>query len=351
MSRAEIGHFPGHRLQPKANDDHAANAARKRLAELPDQYQDAAMPRRETLAGKLQPVSPAANAAAPVTAPAAPTAVAETSSLAQGPTSSPSGASAAEADVHPEAKAKAKTRHSRHHLLPSRLKPVAIGVLTFALILLVFKAPIFLQQVSYLTHKPAAAPPATPAVTASAPPSLAIPKVNVTAPIIFASSNVEASIQKDLQSGVVHYAGTANPGENGNSVIFGHSSNDWWEPGNYKFVFVLLDKLVVGDTFTANYNGTQYVYQVTETKVVEPTDVSVLGGSGVPEMTLITCTPPGTSWKRLVVRAKQTSPAPKAETVAVRGDGARGSLPSGTSSFTDQIGNLWQSITSFFSGN
>ena len=66
------------------------------------------------------------------------------------------------------------------------------------------------------------------------------------------------------------YSGTANPGENGNAVFFGHSSNDIWEKGNYKFVFVLLEKLAVGDQYEIHYQSRKYIYTVEQTRVVEP---------------------------------------------------------------------------------
>ena len=103
-----------------------------------------------------------------------------------------------------------------------------------------------------------------------------IPKIGVTAPLVFVNTTNEAEVLLALRSGVVHYYGTALPGENGNTAFFGHSSNDWWEPGNYKFVFVLLEKLTVGDTYEIHYNSRKYVYRVTQTKVVEPNDLSVL---------------------------------------------------------------------------
>lgn len=214
------------------------------------------------------------------------------------------------------------------------------------------KAPLFISQLGYFTNKPqnTSAPAAAQVVQVSPEPIISIPKINVSAPIVFAKSNVEANIQKDLESGVVHYANTALPGEPGNSVIFGHSSNDWWEPGNYKFVFVLLDKMVVGDTFTVNYNSKQYMYEVTETKVVEPTDLSVLNQGSTPEMTLITCTPPGTSWKRLIIKAKQVSPSPQIVTPSTesKDTGIEAALPGSEKSIVDRMAEWWRNATDGF---
>ncbi len=236
-----------------------------------------------------------------------------------------------------------------------KFRPLITGVITFVLLFLVFKSPILISQLSYLTDKPKTAPTETNGANAAVPanPVISIPKINVNAPIVFAKDNAEAAIQKDLEGGVVHYAHTALPGERGNAVIFGHSSNDWWEPGNYKFVFVLLDKLQVGDTYTVNYNSRQYVYRVTESKVVEPTDLSVLRQGKDNELTLITCTPPGTSWKRLVVRSVQISPSPDGSAVASgdADDPGGATLPGNSPSWSKQISDWWKGVTNSFGGN
>jgi sortase A len=193
--------------------------------------------------------------------------------------------------------------------VPSRLRPALVAIGIFGLTLLAFKAPVIYEQLHYSKSSPAVTIPGT-TVAVSADPTISIPKININAPVVYLSSTAEADVQQGLQNGVVHYGNTPVPGQNGNAVFFGHSSNDWWVPGNYKFVFVLLDKVIVGDTFSINYQSKHYVYQVTGTQVVDPTDVAVLSQTSTPTVTLITCSPPGTSWKRLVVSAKQISPTP-----------------------------------------
>lgn len=150
-------------------------------------------------------------------------------------------------------------------------------------------------------------------------PLITIPKINVSAPIVFDEpSYKESKVQLALQRGVLHYGSTANPGQNGNAVLFGHSSGQLWAPGNYKFVFTLLDKLEQGDKFIVDYQGTRYIYKVTEKKVVDPTDLRVLDQTSTPTISLVTCTPVGTSNYRLVVRAEQISPRPDASSQMVQ---------------------------------
>ncbi|MDD5693142.1 MAG: sortase [Patescibacteria group bacterium] len=144
---------------------------------------------------------------------------------------------------------------------------------------------------------------------------LVIPKIGVNAPIVFVQSVDEKTVQDGLQNGVVHYAYTAKPGEEGNSFITGHSSNYWWNKGAFNYIFANLGRMAVGDQAKIYYNGNKYLYQVTEVKVVPPTDVSVLKQTATPTLTLMTCTPPGTSWQRLIIKLDQVSPLYKAPVV------------------------------------
>lgn len=145
-------------------------------------------------------------------------------------------------------------------------------------------------------------------------PKLIIPKINVEAPIVLDETSIaEDAVQEALEDGVLHYATTPKPGELGNSVIFGHSSNNILNEGDYKYVFVLLNKLENGDTFFVHKDGKRYTYKVYDKKIVSPEEVSVLGDTEKKaSMTLITCDPPGTAINRLVVFAEQINPSPNA---------------------------------------
>lgn len=174
-------------------------------------------------------------------------------------------------------------------------------------------------------------------------PQIIIPKINVQIPVVYDVPTIEeAEVQKGLERGVVHYAITPNPGEKGNAVIFGHSANNILNKGQYKFAFVLLHKLEINDTFYIDYNGTRYAYKIFERKIVPPTDVSVLYANDKPAtMTLITCDPPGTNLKRLVLVAEQVSPDPtKNATSAVSQDASTAKpaeLPSNSQSLWSRL--------------
>lgn len=220
-------------------------------------------------------------------------------------------------------------------------------LVTGGLIFTAFNSQLIIGQVEYLTR--ADEQPegddsglSLSTVFISPDPRIIIPKINLDVPVVYDEpSYEEAKVQAALERGVVHYGNTAVPGENGNNVIVGHSSNNWWAAGDYKFAFVLLDKLEVGDTYVLNYNSRQYIYEVFRKDVVEPTDLSVLEPVGEPIVTLITCTPPGTSWKRLVVQARQISPDPNySEDTASQesiGEIINNPLPGSPPAFWDQV--------------
>jgi LPXTG-site transpeptidase (sortase) family protein len=150
-------------------------------------------------------------------------------------------------------------------------------------------------------------------VAANSTPEVIIPKINVEIPVIYsAPSDNEANIENLLENGVVHYPSTVLPGQVGNAAFFGHSSNNIFNPGKYKFAFVLLHEIVNGDTFYLTYNQQVYVYQVISHQLVSPSDVAVLGSVSGQTATasLITCDPPGTDINRLIVVGKQISPNP-----------------------------------------
>lgn len=143
-------------------------------------------------------------------------------------------------------------------------------------------------------------------------PKIIIPKIGVEAPVVYDEPRVdEPSYQAALERGVVRLGNTPDPGMRGNIVIGGHSSNNVFNAGGYKYVFVNLKQLDLGDIFYLNFEGVRYTYKVTVAKkIVTPTDTSVLQQTSTPTVTLFTCDPPGTNINRLIVQAEQISPDP-----------------------------------------
>lgn len=151
-------------------------------------------------------------------------------------------------------------------------------------------------------------PTATQAI--SPEPRLIIPKLNVDVPVIFGINYTEVAAA--MERGVAQFSipgANAMPGQVGNLVLSGHSSGDIYNENLYKFIFSGLERLSVGDLIYINYESVRYTYQMTGSQVVEPSDVAALVyPTDRPILTLITCTPLGTSRYRLLITAEQINP-------------------------------------------
>lgn len=209
---------------------------------------------------------------------------------------------------------------AKHHL-----QSLLFGLGMGAIVIIIFLFGFFNEVIISPFIQPSRAAADTPlivsdsSVAATSTPEVIIPKINVEIPANYTETSTnEADIENDLESGIVHYPSTSVPGQAGNAAFFGHSSNNIFNKGKYKFAFVLLHTLVKGDTFYLSYNGKLYVYKVISRAIVDPSDVGVL--NPVPGQTatatLITCDPPGTSLHRLVVVGQQISPDPSGNTQA-----------------------------------
>lgn len=98
---------------------------------------------------------------------------------------------------------------------------------------------------------------------------------------------------------VGHYIGTSNPGEAGNIVLAGHISSP-----HAGAVFKGLPKIAPGDAVTLYSDESQFLYRVTDIRVVEPSEVEVMLPTEESVLTLITCVPDGVYSHRLIVTAK-----------------------------------------------
>ena len=129
--------------------------------------------------------------------------------------------------------------------------------------------------------------------------SLSIPKLNIKDAKVVVGG-------EDLSKSLIHYLPKGLPGEYGNVAIFGHSTlPQLYSSKDYKSIFTYLPSLETGDVIRVKIGDLEYEYQVYDMFVVDPDEISVLDqqkdGSF---LTLITCVPPGTYLKRLVVKAK-----------------------------------------------
>jgi len=144
---------------------------------------------------------------------------------------------------------------------------------------------------------------------------IVIPKLGKSVPIVEMGvekltgqnwNELEKQIQSSLRDGVVHYPGTAIPGQFGNVFITGHSSYYPWDSGQYKDVFATLSKLEVGDRYYVYYKQSKFTYEVITKKEVKPNNVDVLTQPHDEKIsTLMTCMPVGTTLRRLIITAKE----------------------------------------------
>ena len=138
---------------------------------------------------------------------------------------------------------------------------------------------------------------------------ISLPKIGVTAPMIWSISEDEKSVFKDLESGVSHFPKTAAPGQPGNMVISGHSSNYVWAKGSYNHIFKDLNLLFKDDIIkikSIQEDGRVIIhtYKVTDKFVTKGDDPKIFEDSAKPTLTLTTCWPIGTNLKRLIIRAE-----------------------------------------------
>lgn len=128
---------------------------------------------------------------------------------------------------------------------------------------------------------------------------LTIPKLNITKARVVVGGD-------DLTKSLIHYVPKSMPGEFGNVSIFGHSTlPQLYNEKDYKTIFTYLPSLEKGDAIFINVGDLEYEYEVSDMFVVNPDKISVLDQQyDAAYLTLVTCVPPGTFWKRLIVKAK-----------------------------------------------
>lgn len=186
--------------------------------------------------------------------------------------------------------------------------------------------------------------------TVSAEPRLIIPKLNIDVPVSFDIHYDD--VMEAMNHGVAHFSipgANALPGQIGNLVISGHSAGDIYSNNPYKFIFSGLERLIPGDLIYINYNSTRYTYQITGDQTVEPDNVAALiYPTDKPILTLITCTPLGTSRYRLLVTAEQINPTYSDSDVAedsstdISSDtSSNTTMPANSPSFFE---NIWRGI-------
>ena len=128
---------------------------------------------------------------------------------------------------------------------------------------------------------------------------------SISIPSLGLSDAVVSLFDEDLTKHLVQYPQTALPGQPGSPVIFGHSTlPQFFDPKKYTTIFSNLPKVKPGSDIFVKYNDREYTYRVTSTMEVKPSELWVLKQNyNAKTIKVITCVPPGTTLKRLVVEA------------------------------------------------
>jgi sortase A len=136
-----------------------------------------------------------------------------------------------------------------------------------------------------------------------------IPKIKVEKVV------VQGVSRADLKKGPGHVPSTVMPGQAGTFAVSGHRTT-------YGAPFFRLNELGKGDIITVIDRASIFTYSVTATRIVRPTDTSVLnnvrGGNGnvKPTIVLTTCHPRFSAKQRLIVFGDLVAKVPNNGTVA-----------------------------------
>ena len=119
-----------------------------------------------------------------------------------------------------------------------------------------------------------------------------LPKMDIELPILLGAN------EENMSSGAVHLTGTSYPigGVNTNCVIAAHRGY------SRTAMFRDIEALEVGDKIYIENFREKLIYQVTELRIIEPTDIDkLLIQEGKDMVTLVTCHPYGYNYQRYVV--------------------------------------------------
>lgn len=135
-------------------------------------------------------------------------------------------------------------------------------------------------------------------------PKLGIEKARVTTDVESDKKEIYFPI---LSNSLAHYKGTSYPAEFGDVFIYGHSILPvFFDPKNYISIFSTIHTLQSGDEIDVYWGEEKFVYLVYESVTVDPESLDAINfkDSEDKTLTLMTCSPPGTFLKRLLVRSR-----------------------------------------------
>jgi sortase A len=153
-----------------------------------------------------------------------------------------------------------------------------------------------MQQLNTQVHEATKPAPAT-----SQPDHVVIPAMLLDTSIL---EGTVANQYKTLDKGIWRWPHGSTPDKGGNTVLIGHR----FTYTNPRGIFYFLNKIKPGDEIGVWWHNNRYVYRVSETKVVHPTDTAIEANTSDARLTLFTCTPLWLPKDRLVVVAELEKP-------------------------------------------
>lgn len=115
----------------------------------------------------------------------------------------------------------------------------------------------------------------------------------------------------NLDENLIQYPGTADPGELGAPVIFGHSTlRQFYNPSEknprrYLSIFSKIMTMKPGEKIYIDYDGIRYTYVVSKKVEVKPEDTYILEQEYAGrQLKLVTCVPEGTYLRRGIILAQ-----------------------------------------------
>jgi LPXTG-site transpeptidase (sortase) family protein len=152
---------------------------------------------------------------------------------------------------------------------------------------------------------PSGAGESTVAASPEYPVKISAPTIGLNQTISNPSRADETTLDQALMQGAVHYPGSGLLNEDGNVLLFGHSS---YLPVVYHQAYKTfngIQNLKVGETITVSSGSAAYDYEVTSVKFAKATDDQVIDLSkNSRRLTLVTCNSFKTKSDRFVVEAR-----------------------------------------------
>lgn len=177
-----------------------------------------------------------------------------------------------------------------------------LAVINIVVALYILVIPFFPSLLYWIRQKTTEPPVIASQVVTETTDKPSFPKDNrlVIPSILLDEAVLEGPSSGTLHNGIWRRPSTSAPDAGGNTVFAGHVFT-YDDPEG---VFYHLGKIEVGDQVATYWNGTEYLYEVTEKKEVSATAIEIEAPSENSQLTLYTCTPLWNPVNRLVITAK-----------------------------------------------